>query len=273
MKLHKLFLANTFLLFTSIASGTMHGNLRKIVTTQNDREVESLLKDEADKDTLVLFDCDDVLTIPKEDALSYKNFDTTLAYSEEYLYGKKESVIESFYDKVKKDIRDLRLLNENWLNIITEMQDADTKVAMLTAHQTGEYEGQQHYENMRKDELAVLGVDFKQSWPIHEQVTLLFDDRNPALFDDGIIFSCSFSKGRVLEKFLRYWRDNHNGNFSKIIFVDDNRDNIESVYRTCAFMGISYLGIEYRKVEALPTIDYDKVVEYVQNTMAEIIDE
>lgn len=234
------------------ACGTISEPAYKIISTCDDKTVENILN-EANENTLVIFDCDEVLITPNDVAFSPKNVKNTYNWLVKYLNERMDRVAA---DEVIFNIREqcsFRLVNENCPKIIRNLQSNGVKTAILTAHWTGELHGRPHIEELRKNELKTFEFNLKKSWSDIEKI--VFNElpatshhynfvRYP-IFDEGIIFSCNLEKGVVLNAFLQHVPYK----FSKIIFVDDKRKNVESVLDMCKKIGISCIGVEYKKVE------------------------
>lgn len=61
------------------------------------------------------------------------------------------------------------------------------------------------------------------------------------VFFKGIVFTNLVSKGRSLELFLKHAKFNP----KKIIFIDDQIENLESVFKFSSENNILFIGIEY----------------------------
>lgn len=242
------FITLTFIL---TACSMMREPEYKIISTSNDKTLEDILC-EADKNTLVVFDCDEVLITTTDVAFSPRNVKNTYERLVKYL---NERMSNEAADEIILKVRmacSFQLVNENWLQIIRQLHLNDVKMLVLTAHWTGEYHGNPHVEDIRKNDMKSLGFDFRKSWSKIEKI--VFEEfpvvspfrggiRYP-IFDEGIIFSCNLEKGKMLKAFLNHVPYK----FSKIIFVDDKCKNVESVVGICKGIGISCIGVEYTKV-------------------------
>ncbi len=124
--------------------------------------------------------------------------------------------------------------------------DKNIKYIALTAADTGKLGQIESMEDWRIQTLNDLGFDFSNSFPDIQPI--IFKDlpstRNPATFatyKKGILFSSDIPKGVVLKAFLAGIKEQ----FKHIIFVDDLRNNLDSVESFCQEAGLTYQGFEY----------------------------
>lgn len=109
--------------------------------------------------------------------------------------------------------------------------------------------GQIHsVEDWRIQDLQRLGYHFNISWGHLKDKIFQVEGQNlikKFSFKDGVIFSNTFPKGIVLEKFLIYAKLTPR----RIIFLDDLSENLLSVQESCQKLGIEFLGIHYTAVQ------------------------
>lgn len=232
-------------------SGCSQSRLVETFITDDDRVLRQMLE-EADKDTLVVFDCDEVLITPDDTLFSPVNEDNykkTIQYLNKKVgFSKADDILISIRKRHK-----FRLLNDELPNIIKNMQNRGVSVVVLTAHWTGEFHNIKSVEDLRKNELNQFDFDFKKSWNdvgkivFYELPTKLpkYNITKYPIFENGIIFACNIDKGAMLQKFL-----NHvSRTFDKVIFVDDKMKNIRSIKKFCEMNNIRGKCIQYKKAK------------------------
>jgi hypothetical protein len=219
--------------------------------TDDDRVLHQIL-DKADEDTLVVFDCDEVLITPTDTLFSPANksdYKKTIRYLNEKVgFSKADDILIDIRKRYK-----FRLVNDGLPQIIKKMQDRGVAVLVLTSHWTGKFHDIKSVENLRKNELNQFDFDFKKSWKGIGKMTFYelpaklpkYNVTRYPVFENGIIFACNLDKGKVLQKFLERIPQK----FSKIIFVDDKRKNIRSIEKFCETNNVSGKCVQYKKAE------------------------
>ena len=219
----------------------------KVFKISSFEHLESLLSS-ANRDTLIVFDIDDVLLKSGTDLLL--NF-------KKYLYKKIRSEFDEkntsliysiIYSQRKTDHVASRLCS-----LFSELQSKNISVLGLTCCYTKAFGIIPSLREWRLDELKRFGYFFERSWPMDEP--FVFDeflatgsDACPE-FKDGVLFSYPQKKGKVLASFLK--RKNIAPN--RLIFIDDRKDNVKSVARFAKEAGIDFVGVWFTQVaESLP---------------------
>jgi hypothetical protein len=180
----------------------------------------------ADPDTLVVFDVDYVLIVPKD--LIARPASRELRHT---LFPKIEQEVGQ--DKFKYLSSIMRsqgvgeLVDDRLPGLIKELQDRSVKVIALTAQGYGPFGVIKDEGTLRVEELKKLDLDFSQSFPSLERFTLNIPspkDQLP-LYRDGIIFTDRSSKGEALIAFLQRvkWTP------KQIIVIDDGRQHLEHI--------------------------------------------
>jgi len=202
----------------------------------------------ADKDTLVIFDVDDVLLIPKDQILLAQN----KKYLEELNSKLEQSVGQEnanvFYSIIFQQ-RQNGPVDAKKSEVISGLQAKGIKVLALTNCFTGKFGNIKSMEDWRYGELSKNDYHFDRSWPTLK--AKIFEktmdnglspksNSNPTFFK-GIVFTNSVSKGEALQAFLKY------ANFTpkKIIFIDDKKKHLETVENITLAHNIPFVGIEY----------------------------
>lgn len=199
----------------------------------------------------LLFDIDYTLTEPSEPALQMavikqnkERFRSELAkFTEE----QKLLVPVLMVTQVKS-----QLTEPSVPNLIQKLQDQKIPLLGFTAVDTSVIPEIGSIPDWRAKELKKLGINFNSSSFPKEKIEFTefpsFRGTFP-LYKDGILYSnVTASKGKVLKAFLGKMDQTP----SRIIFVDDSLENLQSVEAELQNLGIPYLGIHYR-VQVDPT--------------------
>jgi len=211
------------------------------------KDLEPLVKalGDADANTLVIFDIDNVIIIPSDEHNLYAH---PLRRS---LWEKTKSrltVDSAFF--IKSSI----LSNAKWtyidesiLDIFEVIRKRKIPTLALTAVGTGNFGIIKNLEDWRITELYKIGVNFSDICPLKEFFTLscFESEYGTPMIKSGIIFTSMLEKGQILEYILL----KYNYLPKKIVFVDDLLPNIESIQKMCNRMMINYHGIHYTAVE------------------------
>jgi hypothetical protein len=200
-----------------------------------------------DPDVLVIFDVDDVLFHPV-DAILQTQHAKMVQFFENNIdekYPKNEA--DDLYSIIWQQ-RNIQHVDLDNLCFINYFQSQGIKTLALTNCIIGTF-GQIHsVEDWRIQDLQRLGYHFDISWGhLNDK---MFQVEGPNLikqfcFKDGVVFSNTFPKGIVLEKFLIYAKLTPR----RIIFLDDLSANLLSVQDLCQKLGIEFLGIHYTAVQ------------------------
>ena len=231
-----------FLLLISLIWFTT--NSREIISTQIFEPIEIALKD-ANKDTLVIFDVDDVLIMPTNQGFQRpmdENFLDEISLDLKTRLGEeKTELLESIILLQETD----KFVDPKIISLIKTLQIKGVPVMALTALSTGAYGKIQSLVDWRILKLETMGINLKAPW---ENVqTKQFSDfdikdlKGLPVFKAGILFSSKIPKGEALHAFLQYAKLKP----KKIIFIDDFREHVESVQKVCNEAGIEFVGFEY----------------------------
>lgn len=193
----------------------------------------------ADQDTLVVFDVDNVIFAPSDLIGRPKARQVRRAIFKEYeqKYGKERVVhISSLYylraseEFVEKEIKE----------IILGLYARKVPSIALTAVGTGKFGNIDDPMHLRVSRLKEKGIVFAF---VFENLNkrILWDDE--AGYESGVIFSGQQSKGEALQYFLdniSQWKPKH------IIFVDDNPEYLNSMSEMCNRLKIKFTGFHYK---------------------------
>ncbi|MBO7641644.1 MAG: DUF2608 domain-containing protein [Alphaproteobacteria bacterium] len=203
----------------------------------------SVIKNETkntDEDSLVIFDCDNVLTTVKVGTFKAQNQN----FLKNYLHEKSVSK-DKFYDKIR-----LVLINENtyivnqyMVDLVANLSKRNIRHMVATSYSVRPLKDVPDPMQWRIDNLHEMGYFFEKSWPDQKEDIVLNDfgtDHNP-IFRDGILFCDIFSKSDCIRSFFEHigWTP------KKIIFIDDVLRNLSCVGELCDENKIEYTGIEY----------------------------
>jgi hypothetical protein len=142
-------------------------------------------------------------------------------------------------------------LDEESAGFFAALLEAGRKIITLTKATTGEVHNIPIYEEKRLEILKNLGFDFSHSFP-----TLLNSiplEPSPVNFTKGMISTCGLPKVTPLESFLGYLKKEIEFIPDKIVFVDDDENNVKQLQEYCLQKAISFTGIHYMKAKNLPS--------------------
>lgn len=191
----------------------------------------------ADQDTLVVFDVDNVISAPRDLIGRPKARAIRGAIFEEYeqKYGR---------ERVER-IHALYMMKGNGglvepavKEIIIELQQRKIPTVALTAKGTEKFGAIEDPIEWRISRLRRKGINFSFE---NLNKRILWGDE--AGYESGIIFSGKQPKGQALQYFLEkiaHYQPKH------IIFVDDNPDYLNSVSKMCSNLGIKFTGFHYK---------------------------
>lgn len=220
--------------------------------------------DNADENTLILFDVDYTLFVPENNLCWYKTKDWQ-RNKERYQQWLPE-LLEQIFKKMKKPelyykslwhAKETPLLIEPTIvHTIKSLQNRKIKVLALTAITSGQYSTINSLPVWRFHKLKQLDIDFT---PAHFD-NMIFDELvhedgyHPALYN-GILCTSPDSKANVLGSFLN--RIPYTP--SRIIFFDDSLSHIEGVAQEMKKRSIPFQGYEYLGAYSMP-ITLDKEI-------------
>ncbi len=217
-------------------------NHSEIIRTDNLETIKSACV-EANSQTLVIFDMDNVLTESTERAFQAD------------LYPRIKKIVDQYREQVKKmspsDQEKLKgvqwkipvcLVDNGMPLLIKSLQDREIKALMLTANPHGRIASVNSIEDLCDSRLRALGIDFGKSWYSVDIKPCFNTDLT--IFHKGEIFTLE-SKEVALKRFLEHIPEYK---FQKIIFVDDKRKNLEKVKNMAEKSGMDFVGIEYFRV-------------------------
>ena len=213
----------------------------------NDIEILEQYMNQADKNTLVIFDVDDVLLVPKDQILQAHNKEDQLLLRKKLEKSVDKSEAEKLFSIIFEE-RKNGVVDPKMPQLITELQSRGIKALGLTNCFTGKFGNITAVETWRTDELEKNGYHFVKSWKSIKQKSFMYmalnTQESPPLFTRGVIFASSAPKGDALEAFLKYAKFMP----TKIIFIDNKTKHLESVKKFAQIHNIPFIGIEYTVV-------------------------
>lgn len=215
----------------------------KIIETTEFSIIESYLQ-EADINTLVIFDIDEVIIETKDSILKPQNKAHFLKMEEELLTHTSNDEALYFRSIIYQE-QEIELVDARILDILNSLKNKGINTTAITYIATGPRGKIARFEDWGLSRLNKLGIDFRElnNFKDHTFSELPAKHGVP-LTKHGVTFTALESKGLLLAALLKY------NSFSpkKIIFIDDKLCNLESVASTCENLGIPFIGIQYLAV-------------------------
>lgn len=220
----------------------------------------------ADKQTVVVFDVDGVLTSTPPSASQFFLYNPAELTEADAAFAKEARATLKMYIENKKiekgryfftDLLNATLLKTKKnvtesaiIAIIRQLQSRGIKVIALTSLPAGAFGTVASGRKLRFEKLQKLGIDFSSSI---KQDPIVFKNLKPyngdyPMFYKGILFAnWKNDKGSVLGDFFSQvnWKP------SKVLFFDDHKSHVKEVEKTMHELGISYSGYWYRGCEKL----------------------
>lgn len=215
-----------------------------------------LIKDiirNASKDTLVVFDVDQVLIVPKREC------DFWHSYRERLWENIKERISEQKREMLLSVVLSMIewvLLEAEIISIIKDLESRCIPTIALTALGTGRIGVIEKLEDWRINQLNGFGINFANLTPMNGEILIesLQSRYGIPMLKEGIILTAEVDKGVVLEHILHY----KNYYPKEIIFIDDRLVNIEAVERMCKKLQIVFHGFYYTALSLMSSPILDK---------------
>jgi hypothetical protein len=216
----------------------------------------ALLLDQADKDTLVLWDVDDVLIAP-ENAFFMDAPIRKRLYEKFWLKHSKQKRKELFSHFFTR--RTVELVNPKVLDLLADLARRQVPYTGLSAWWTGPYGTIPCMEDLRFKSLREVGISFVATSPFKEDLSLSAFKSNEGtpMVKNGLILTALADKGSILEAVLEATQLK----FARIIFIEDNRSNLKAVHKLCQKLKIDFLGIHYTEAKYRPLPPLNKAHE------------
>lgn len=205
----------------------------EIITTNDFKSIE-IEVDQLDEDSLLLFDVDATLIVPKDAVLKPNRKDLF------------KQLISGHTDRdLFRDIRmkaPHALVDNRSVSLVRKLQQSKIPVIAFTAAPSRICETEE-LGVWRVDELQRYGFDFSPAFPDSDFLELPRDvnQQHVPLFKSGVLYSSFHPKGDILTLFLQKLDLQPR----KVIFVDDELEHVQSVVRCLDKQDIPCLGIHY----------------------------
>jgi len=141
--------------------------------------------------------------------------------------------------------RDVTLVENEWPAIIDSLKKRGVIVVALTQMHTGHFGKISSMEKWRAQELKNLEITFSSY--AENSVKILIDSEKPATLYQGILFTGGHTKAQTLISFI-----NKYGKPSKLVFIDDRIEHVQSLQKLCTDIKIPFEGCHYQAVDQLP---------------------
>ncbi len=220
----------------------------EIITTDQISVIKNIF-DKADKNTLVIFDCHDVIFESKDRILQADNKTIHKYYWDKY-FNKSSAYKQRDARLIAKIETEYRLLEVEWPILIEKLQQKGVKTILLTSAQVGKTTKFAAFEDIRYLKLLENNINFRNSWKNINPIVFVdlsqykYGTKRYPIFKNGMLFTDGLEKGTLLYAFLRKIPEYK---INKIIFVDNSMKHIYSVKKVSERIKAEYIGINYIK--------------------------
>ena len=254
------------LIFFTVLSFLLHlSSLEGIVNEIHDFSLIAQQINQMDEQSLVVFDIDNTLMIPKDHILRPCNVVLFNRLFQNFLNNPKIVERNKYPPNYLSSQLILgwnpELIDPTVASLIKEIQDKKIKVIALTNTQTGPFGAIKLMEDLRFIHLFKLGIDFRQAF--YKELQLVFPEAaikggTFPIYKRGILFTANATKGKVLKAFLKkiHWKP------KSLFFIDDNKIFIDSVEKEMKKMGIDVTSFHFKGLELLPCEIDEKIAEF-----------
>lgn len=198
------------------------------------------------KDIIVMFDLDDVLTIPQNEYnISFPERKKHVKKLEKK-YGENEA--KYFWSIILED-RKIKYVDNKIPDIFEYIKERGIKSIAVTKCFTHKYGKIENAHIWRYNELKALGIDFNQTSPLkgtYKITDIKQKNGRPSsipMYQNGIIFTARADKGMILERIFAHY----NYYPKKILFIDDKYKNLTSIEKLSERYNIKFDGIVITK--------------------------
>lgn len=235
---------------------TKHSSIHEITSL---KEIKKFAQDKPD---IIIFDIDETL-IAYVDAISQLGVNKFMANLKKEYKLKDEQA--SLLMSIILSTSNYRLMEENIDQILNDLTNCSSNIIALTSCRTGEFGQIENVEKWKNNLLKEYGIefsdhnfDFLNGFVFEELLTDAQKKQNIRypIFIGGVIYTGkSVNKGPLLKSFLT------KAKFSpkKIIFIDDQKRNLEDVGKALQDTNIEFTFLYYKPKEEI-IID-DKLIE------------
>ncbi|MEC8383068.1 MAG: DUF2608 domain-containing protein [Pseudomonadota bacterium] len=209
------------------------------------------------KDSLVLFDVDDVLISPT-DAFDFRNKirkDLKKEISEDKSKRQVQVMFSDFFLK-----RKVKLVNKDMPKLLGFLKNAKIPTTALSAWWTGSFGTIEQMEKQRLKELDQVQISFADLSPFKKDMRFAShktESGGTPLVIEGIILTALADKGEVLGLVLKKSKYK----FKRIIFIDDQMKYLKEVESFCRKQGVDFFGVHYTESASAPVPELDLLLE------------
>lgn len=220
--------------------------------------------EQSNQQSLVLFDVDETLIIPKDLILRPTAWNIWNKYAKETIENPaicapekegKEYLLGQIFSKIEFEIVDPKVID-----IISSLQERRIKTIAFTKMSTGVLGAIPSLEDWRINQLKDHNIDFSLAFPQHSEIKIepLEPNGRTSLFKQGVLYSNKQDKGPVLTAFLERieWKP------SKVLFLDNRIDYLQTVETALDGTGIEFIGFHYREMERRPCTVDENIAKY-----------
>lgn len=233
---------NFFIILGMMLSTQLSGEIKKI---DDLKEIKKFISTPSSNVEWIIFDIDYTLTVPSHPALQMPLIkQNKQRFKEEFAkYTKEEQQLIPALIALKEP---RKLIDQKTSSLIKDLQNSGASVFGFTALNTSMGPEVGYIPSWRTKELQDLGLSFEESSPLpHKRIEFFqfppFRGTYP-LYQDGVLYSnVTPSKGEVLTAFLDVVEQKP----TRIVFIDDSLENIESVEQAMAEKEILVIGLHY----------------------------
>ncbi len=205
---------------------------------------------------LVLLDIDNTIITPVSSAFKLNNGKNIIDAIKQIM---RSAESENNHRLVKECVdiislwrlnRMVRLTDANWPSFITNMVCNNTfgnvsvshsDVFGLTQIDSGKFGRITSMEKWRTAELQSLNIKFSGSYGSQSKPSVIFSGKTNATYSDGIFYTGSFSKGKIISYLLK----SSSCEYDIIFFIDDRLDHLEDVANTCDELGMICVTMQF----------------------------
>lgn len=204
--------------------------------------------EQADSNTLVIFDIDDVLLTAKDQILqpTHKSLNNDLAKEIQNRVSKEEA--EELWSIIMLT-SDSEPVDPSIIPLIQNTQSRGIRVLALTNILTGPLGTISSIEDWNINRLKKNNINLKTSWeniPKKKFINIKSHEHNRYVtFQDGVLFTSGVPKGKALQAFMHFISYKPN----RIIFIDDKLLHLESIQSFCKEANIHFTGFQYTAVK------------------------
>lgn len=215
-----------------------------------------------DQQSLVLFDVDETLLVPKDLILNlYAKNEWNQYFKETF---ENPAIVPSGYDyrNLSGQIfskMEYEVVTPKVLELVRSLQLRNIKTIAFTKMPIGSLGMISSMEDWRIEHLKKHQFDFSSAFSQFQEIKINVSSTGiPCLFKKGVLCANKQHKGPVLTAFLEaiQWKP------AQIIFIDNRLDYLQSVEKALEGTDIKFIGFYYREVENRPYIVNEELARF-----------